>query len=85
MQRNTASSQGLEFLGHRKPIDPSFARQVECSSQPPVLGLIFAYMASLLLRTFLYDVTLPDPWTMAAVTLLLVVGGIGCLQHSSAP
>jgi len=52
---------------------------------PPVLGLIFAYMASLLLRTFLYDVTLPDPWTMAAVTLLLVVGGIGCLQHSSAP
>ena len=41
-----------------------------------VLGLIFAYMASLLLRTYLYDITAHDPWTMAAVTLLLITGGL---------
>jgi predicted permease len=40
------------------------------------LGLILAYMTSLLLRTFLYNVTAHDPWTMAAVTLLLVAGGL---------
>jgi predicted permease len=40
------------------------------------LGLVLAYMTSLLLRTFLYDVTAHDPWTMAAVTALLVAGGL---------
>jgi predicted permease len=40
------------------------------------LGLILAYMTSLLLRTFLYEITAHDPWTMAAVTALLVGGGL---------
>jgi putative ABC transport system permease protein len=40
------------------------------------LGLILAYMTSLLLRTFLYDITAHDPWTMGAVTALLVGGGL---------
>jgi predicted permease len=40
------------------------------------LGLVLAYMTSMLLKTFLYDVTTHDPWTMGAVTLLLVVGGL---------
>jgi len=40
------------------------------------LGLILAYMTSLLLRTFLYNITAHDPWTMAAVTALLVGGGL---------
>jgi predicted permease len=40
------------------------------------LGLILAYMTSLLLRTFLYDVKAHDPWTMGAVTLLLIGGGL---------
>ena len=40
------------------------------------LGLILAYITSLLLRTFLYDITAHDPWTMAAVTALLVGGGL---------
>jgi predicted permease len=40
------------------------------------LGLVLAYMTSLLLRTFLYNITAHDPWTMAAVTLLLLGGGL---------
>jgi predicted permease len=40
------------------------------------LGLIFACITSLLLRTYLYDITAHDPWTMATVTLLLVAGGL---------
>jgi predicted permease len=40
------------------------------------LGLVLAYMTSLLLRTFLYNITAHDPWTMAAVTALLVGGGL---------
>lgn len=40
------------------------------------LGLILAYMTSLLLRTFLYNITAHDPWTMAAVTAVLVGGGL---------
>jgi predicted permease len=40
------------------------------------LGLILAYMTSLLLRTFLYDITAHDPWTMGAVTTLLIGGGL---------
>jgi predicted permease len=40
------------------------------------LGLALAYVTSLLLRTYLYDITAHDPWTMTAVTLLLVVGGL---------
>lgn len=39
------------------------------------LGLAFAYVTSLLLRNYLYDITAHDPWTMAAVTLVLVAGG----------
>jgi predicted permease len=39
-------------------------------------GLILAYMTSLLLRTFLYGITPHDPWTMLAVTLLLLGGGL---------
>ncbi len=41
-----------------------------------VLGLTLASRSSKLLRTFLYGVTPHDPWTMAAVTLLLVLGGL---------
>jgi predicted permease len=40
------------------------------------LGLVLAYITSLMLRTFLYDITAHDPWTMGAVTLLLVGGGL---------
>jgi predicted permease len=40
------------------------------------LGLILAYMTSLLLRTFLYDITAHDPWTMGAVTAILIGGGL---------
>ena len=40
------------------------------------VGLILAYLSSLLLRTFLYGVQPHDPWTMGAVTLLLLVGGL---------
>jgi ABC-type lipoprotein release transport system permease subunit len=40
------------------------------------LGLALAYITSLLLRTFLYDITAHDPWTMGAVTLLLMGGGL---------
>jgi putative ABC transport system permease protein len=40
------------------------------------VGLILAYMTSLLLRTFLYGITPHDPWTMGSVTLLLLVGGL---------
>lgn len=40
------------------------------------LGLILAYMTSLLLRTFLYDITAHDPLTMGAVTALLIGGGL---------
>ncbi len=41
-----------------------------------VAGLILAYLSSLLLRTFLYGVKPHDPWTMSAVTLLLLGGGL---------
>ena len=41
-----------------------------------VAGLILAYLSSLLLRTFLYGVKPHDPWTMGAVTLLLLGGGL---------
>jgi putative ABC transport system permease protein len=40
------------------------------------LGLILAYMTSLLLRTFLYAIAAHDPWTMGAVTALLIGGGL---------
>jgi ABC-type antimicrobial peptide transport system permease subunit len=40
------------------------------------LGLILAYMTSLLLRTLLYDITAHDPWTMGAVTAILIGGGL---------
>jgi len=41
-----------------------------------VVGLILAYLSSLLLRTFLYGVKPHDPWTMGAGTLLLLGGGL---------
>ncbi len=41
-----------------------------------VMGLILAYLSSLLLMTFLYGVKPHDPWTMAVVTLLLLSGGL---------
>jgi predicted permease len=41
-----------------------------------MIGLALAYVTSLLLRTYLYNITAHDPWTMAAVTLLLVGGGL---------
>ena len=42
-----------------------------------ILGLVLAYLSSLLLRTFLYAVPPHDPWTMGAVTLLLLGAGLG--------
>jgi len=41
-----------------------------------IVGLLLAYISSVLLKTFLYGVQVHDPWTMAFVTLLLVVGGM---------
>jgi len=40
------------------------------------MGLMLAYLTSLLLGTFLYGVKPHDPWTMGAVTILLLVGGL---------
>jgi predicted permease len=39
-------------------------------------GLLLAYATNLLLRTLLYGVRPHDPWTMATVTLVLLVGGL---------
>jgi predicted permease len=39
-------------------------------------GLLLAWLASLVLRTFLYGVQPHDPWTMGAVTLLLLMSGL---------
>jgi ABC-type lipoprotein release transport system permease subunit len=41
-----------------------------------IVGLILAYLSSLLLKTFLYGVEPHDPWTMGGVTLLLLIGGL---------
>ena len=41
-----------------------------------VCGLMMAYLTNLLLGTFLYGVRPHDPWTMGAVTLLLMAGGM---------
>jgi predicted permease len=40
------------------------------------VGLLLAYATSRLLRTLLYGVRPHDPWTMAAVTLMLLTGGL---------
>jgi predicted permease len=40
------------------------------------VGLMLAYMSARLLHTLLYGVTVHDPWTMAAVTLILLAGGL---------
>jgi predicted permease len=40
------------------------------------VGLILAFLSTTLLRTFLYSVKPHDPWTMGAVTLLLLGGGL---------
>jgi predicted permease len=39
-------------------------------------GLMLAYLSSLVLRTFLYEVRPHDPWTMGTVTLLLLSSGL---------
>jgi len=39
-------------------------------------GLLFAYATSRLVSTLLYGVKPHDPWTMAAVTLILLMGGL---------
>jgi predicted permease len=40
------------------------------------IGLVLAYLSSVLLKTFLYGVKPNDPWTMGVVTLLLTGGGL---------
>jgi predicted permease len=40
------------------------------------IGVGIAYLSTQGLRTFLYDVKSNDPWTMVAVTLVLMVGGL---------
>jgi predicted permease len=40
------------------------------------VGLMLAYVSARLLHTLLYGVTVHDPWTMAAVTLILLAGGL---------
>jgi predicted permease len=40
------------------------------------VGLMLAYLSSLVLRTFLYGVRPHDPWTMGTVTLLLLSSGL---------
>jgi predicted permease len=40
------------------------------------VGLLFAYATSRLVSTLLYGVRPHDPWTMAAVTLVLLAGGL---------
>ena len=40
------------------------------------VGLMLAYVSAQLLHTLLYGVTVHDPWTMAAVTLMLLAGGL---------
>jgi predicted permease len=40
------------------------------------VGLMLAYMSAQLLHTLLYGVAVHDPWTMAAVTLTLLTGGL---------
>jgi predicted permease len=40
------------------------------------IGLVLAYLGSLGLKMFLYGVKPDDPWTMGAVTLLLLTGGL---------
>jgi ABC-type antimicrobial peptide transport system permease subunit len=39
-------------------------------------GLLLAYLSSRLLQTLLYGVRPHDPWTLAAVTVVLVSGGL---------
>jgi putative ABC transport system permease protein len=39
-------------------------------------GLLLAWLATQVLRTFLYGVKSHDPWTMAVVTLLLLASGL---------
>jgi len=40
------------------------------------VGLVLAYVTSCVVATLLYGVKAHDPWTMAAVTLILLVGGL---------
>jgi len=40
------------------------------------LGLGLAYVTTQGLKTFLFEVKSNDPWTMAAVTVLLLIGGL---------
>jgi predicted permease len=41
-----------------------------------VAGLVLAYVTSRVVATLLYGVKAHDPWTMAAVTLILLAGGL---------
>jgi predicted permease len=41
-----------------------------------VVGLVLAYVTSRVVATLLYGVKAHDPWTMAAVTLILLAGGL---------
>ena len=40
------------------------------------VGLLLAYLSSRMLQTLLYGVRPHDPWTLAAVTVVLVSGGL---------
>jgi putative ABC transport system permease protein len=40
-------------------------------------GLLLAYITSRLVATLLYGVKPHDPWTMTAVALVLLMGGLG--------
>jgi ABC-type antimicrobial peptide transport system permease subunit len=39
-------------------------------------GSLLAYLSSRVLQTLLYGVSLHDPWTLGAVTVVLVSGGL---------
>jgi predicted permease len=41
-----------------------------------IAGLLLAWLATLVLRTFLFGVTPHDPWTLGAVTVLLLISGL---------
>jgi ABC-type antimicrobial peptide transport system permease subunit len=40
------------------------------------IGLGMAYFATVALQTFLYGVKANDPWTIGAVALVMLVGGL---------
>ncbi len=40
------------------------------------IGMVMAYLATLSLRTLLFEVKADDPWTIGAVTLIMFAGGL---------